>query len=87
MVLVFISNLFLLSNPLYISLLIGQVAFYTIGWYGTKKISQGVKVGSIVAIISFFLSMNTALGKGFLLFLKGQKNGGWQRTARQGETK
>ena len=87
MVLVFISNLFLLSSPLYISLLIGQVAFYAIGWYGTKKISQGVKVGSIVAIISFFLSMNTALGKGFLLFLKGHKNGGWQRTARQGETK
>ncbi len=87
MVLVFISNLFLLSSPLYMSLLIGQVAFYATGWYGTKKISQGIKVGSIVAIISFFLSMNTALGKGFLLFLKGQKNGGWQRTARQGETK
>jgi hypothetical protein len=31
--------------------------------------------------------MNIALGQGFYKFLKGHKSGGWQRTARSGETK
>jgi len=87
MVLAFISTLFLLDDSFYVFCLLAQIVFYFTGWYGQRQISQGNKVGSGVAIISFFLSMNTALGKGFIQFLKGQKSGGWQRTARQGETK
>ncbi len=87
MVLIFITNLFLLSDDFYIFTMLAQIAFYLIGWYGQQQISKGIKVGSVIAIVSFFLSMNIGLGKGFLLFIKGHKNGGWQRTARQGETK
>ena len=87
MVCIFIANLFLLADNFYVFTLLGQIAFYLIGWYGQKQISKGIKVGSIMAIVSFFLSMNVGLGKGFLLFIKGHSNGGWQRTARQGETK
>ncbi len=87
MVLAFISNLFLIEQPVYLVLFLAQIAFYYVGWIGQRKINQGIKVGSIVAIISFFFSMNLGLGLGFVRFLKGHQNGGWQRTARQGETK
>ena len=72
---------------MYLFLFIGQLMFYIIGLYGQRTIDRGIQVNSIVAIISFFLSMNIALGQGFLKFLKGHKSGGWQRTARSGEQK
>jgi len=87
MILTFISNLFLLSHSFYLMCFIGQVLFYITGWYGQQKISKGIQVSGVVAIISFFLSMNVGLGKGFIQFLKGHQSGGWQRTARTGETK
>jgi cellulose synthase/poly-beta-1,6-N-acetylglucosamine synthase-like glycosyltransferase len=87
MVLAFISNIFLIGELFYLLCFIGQVAFYYIGWSGQRKISKGIEVGSLVAIVSFFFSMNLGLGLGFIRFLKGHKNGGWKRTARQGETK
>jgi cellulose synthase/poly-beta-1,6-N-acetylglucosamine synthase-like glycosyltransferase len=83
----FIANLFLLHKLFYLICFIGQVLFYVTGWYGQKQINKGIQVSGVVAIISFFLSMNVALGKGFIRFLKGHQNGGWQRTARTGETK
>jgi len=87
MVFVFIANLFLLKDSFYVLTLLGQIAFYLIGWYGQQQISKGIKVGSIMAIVSFFLSMNVGLGQGFLKFLTGHRSGGWQRTARSGDTK
>jgi cellulose synthase/poly-beta-1,6-N-acetylglucosamine synthase-like glycosyltransferase len=87
MLIIFLTNLTLINNPVYLFLFIGQLMFYIIGLYGQRTIDRGIKVNSIVAIISFFLSMNIALGQGFLKFLKGHKSGGWQRTARSGDTK
>ena len=87
MLIIFLANITLIEQPLYLMLFIGQVMFYVIGLYGQRKIDNGDKVNSLVAIISFFLSMNIALGQGFYKFLKGHKSGGWQRTARSGETK
>ena len=87
MLVIFLTNLALIANPFYKLVFVGQVLFYTIGLYGQRKIDNGEKVNNAVSIISFFLSMNIALGQGFLKFLKGHKNGGWQRTARSGEKK
>ncbi|MFT6247897.1 MAG: cellulose synthase/poly-beta-1,6-N-acetylglucosamine synthase-like glycosyltransferase [Cognaticolwellia sp.] len=87
MLIIFLANITLIEQPLYLMLFMGQVMFYVIGLYGQRKIDNGDKVNSLVAIISFFLSMNIALGQGFYKFLKGHKSGGWQRTARSGETK
>lgn len=86
MLLAFISNLFLINETLYFLTFIGQIAFYYLGWSGQRKINQGIKVSGPIAIISFFFSMNLGLGLGFIRFLKGHQNGGWKRTARQGET-
>ncbi|MBA6417384.1 glycosyltransferase family 2 protein [Colwellia sp. 6M3] len=87
MLVIFLTNLALIANPFYKLVFVGQVLFYTIGLYGQRKIDNGEKVNNAISIISFFLSMNIALGQGFLKFLKGHKSGGWQRTARSGEKK
>lgn len=87
MLIAFISNAFLLENIIYLYLFIIQIIFYATAWQGQKRINNNQKVNGIVAIISFFVSMNVALGQGFIRFCKGHKNGGWKRTARTGDTK
>jgi cellulose synthase/poly-beta-1,6-N-acetylglucosamine synthase-like glycosyltransferase len=87
MIITFISNAFLLDNVIYVSLFCLQIIFYTIAWSGQKRINNNQKVNGFIAIISFFVSMNVALGQGFIRFCKGHKNGGWKRTARTGEKK
>ncbi|WP_286234356.1 glycosyltransferase family 2 protein [Thalassotalea sediminis] len=87
MLLAFISNLMLIAQPFYGVIFAIQVIFYLIAWQGQKQINAGIQVTGIVAIISFFVSMNVALGQGFIRFCKGHKNGGWKRTPRGGELK
>ncbi|MDO6506843.1 glycosyltransferase family 2 protein [Colwellia sp. 4_MG-2023] len=87
LLIILFTNLMLIKTPFYLLLFIGQIIFYAIGLHGQRKIDKGEQVNKIVAIVSFFLSMNIALGEGFLKFLKGHKSGGWQRTARSGDTK
>jgi cellulose synthase/poly-beta-1,6-N-acetylglucosamine synthase-like glycosyltransferase len=87
MLIILFTNLMLIETPFYLLLFVGQTIFYAIGLHGQRKIDKGEQVNKIVAIVSFFLSMNIALGEGFLKFLKGHKSGGWQRTARSGDTK
>ena len=87
MLIILFTNLMLIETPFYLLLFVGQTIFYAIGLHGQRKIDKGEQVNKIVAIVSFFLSMNIALGQGFLKFLKGHKSGGWQRTARSGDTK
>jgi len=87
LLLALISNAMLLDIGFFRLTFIAQVLFYTIAWHGQKKIHKGQKVRGIVAIVSFFVSMNVALGQGFVRFCKGHKSGGWKRTARGGEAK
>ena len=87
MLIILFTNLMLIETPFYLLLFVGQTIFYAIGLHGQRKIDKGEQVNKIVAIVSFFLSMNIALGQGFLKFLNGHKSGGWQRTARSGDTK
>jgi len=84
---VFITNIFLINMPIYLFSFVMQIIFYSIAWQGQKRINNNEAVKGITAIISFFVSMNTALAQGFIRFLKGHKSGGWKRTARGGETK
>jgi cellulose synthase/poly-beta-1,6-N-acetylglucosamine synthase-like glycosyltransferase len=87
MLITFIGNAFLVENTIYLFLFIAQIIFYATAWQGQKRINNNQKVNGVVAIISFFVSMNVALGQGFIRFCKGHKNGGWKRTARTGDTK
>lgn len=87
MIIIFVSNVLLLNSLTYIFFILMQISFYIVAWYGQKRINNNRQVKGIVAIISFFVSMNVALGQGFIRFCKGHKNGGWKRTARTGDTK
>ena len=82
----FVSNALLISDPFYLLTFTAQVIFYATAWLGTKAINQDKKVNKLIAIVSFFVSMNVALGHGFIKFLNGNQSGAWARTARQGES-
>lgn len=87
MLIAFITNFLLIEQSPYGYLFMAQSIFYIIAWQGQKRINSNKKVNGLVAMISFFASMNFALGQGFIRFCKGHKNGGWKRTARGGESK
>jgi cellulose synthase/poly-beta-1,6-N-acetylglucosamine synthase-like glycosyltransferase len=84
---VLITNLFLLEHVIYLLMAIGQAVFYLTALFGLHSDKKGKKNKGIVAVISFFVSMNIALGHGFIKFLQGGQQGSWQRTARQGDLK
>ena len=54
MLLVFISNLFLLENTIYMFVFIMQIVFYGVAWLGQKRINNNEKVNGVIAIVSFF---------------------------------
>ncbi|MEE2022908.1 glycosyltransferase family 2 protein [Alkalimonas mucilaginosa] len=87
MLLVLLSNLFLLSSAWYQAALAGQLLFYGLAWVGHLRIQQKQPTPSWLAILSFFVSMNVALAQGFLRFLRGNQQGAWKRTARHGDAK
>lgn len=87
LLLALIANMFLIMVPFYQFTMLSQVLFYGIAWLGHRKISQNQPLASWISIITFFVSMNLALGQGFLRFLQGNQQGAWKRTARHGEFK
>ncbi|MEE2000434.1 glycosyltransferase family 2 protein [Alkalimonas sp. MEB108] len=87
MLLVLLSNLFLLASPWYQVTLLAQLLFYGLAWVGQTRIRQGHHTPSWLAILSFFVSMNVALAHGFLRYLQGNQQGAWKRTARHGDAK
>lgn len=85
LLLIFISNLFLLDIFFYQLTFLIQLVFYSLAWFGHFRINQKKSTPPWLAIISFFVSMNVALGHGFCRFIRGNQQGAWKRTARQGE--
>ena len=82
MIIAFISNCLLLENSIYQISMIGQIIFYVIAYYGIKRQKSGKKVNSLVGLIAFFVSMNTALLKGFIRYFNSNVQGTWERTTR-----
>lgn len=87
LVVAFVSNWLLVEERFYLVLAIAQTLFYLIAIYGLRSDKKGKKNKGIIAIISFFVSMNVALGHGFIKYLQGGQQGSWKRTARQGDLK
>ncbi|MDN3652425.1 glycosyltransferase family 2 protein [Thalassotalea ponticola] len=82
LILLLLSNLFLLEHGVFKLFLTAQIAFYLIAWLGMIKLKHNKKLSRIQAIITFFVLMNLALLKGFYQFCFVKKQGSWQRTAR-----
>jgi cellulose synthase/poly-beta-1,6-N-acetylglucosamine synthase-like glycosyltransferase len=82
MILALVSNIFLVDESIYQWLLIGQILFYLIAFYGIKKQKNQQKVNALVGLIAFFVSMNVALMRGFVRYFSSNVQGTWQRTTR-----
>ena len=82
MVLILLSNILLLGDPLYNGFFAIQIIAYYLAYWGRKESTLGNKIPMSVAFLTFFVSMNAALLKGFYRFSFKNVQGTWQRTSR-----
>lgn len=82
MVVAFISNVMLLGNAFYNTLLLIQILAYCLAYWGQKISEQGRNIPASIALLTFFVSMNYALLQGFYRFTFKNISGTWQRTSR-----
>jgi cellulose synthase/poly-beta-1,6-N-acetylglucosamine synthase-like glycosyltransferase len=81
----FLSNLFLLREPIYRLIFTGQVMFYGLALGGKAKVFKG-QLRRIASVAYYFVTMNFALAVGLLKFVRGQQAAAWDRTARAPST-
>jgi len=81
MVLMLLTSIILMYKPLFMLMLIVQIATYLFCWYVYRNISIK-SLPKVFSLLVFFVSMNTALLVGSLKFLTQKANPAWQRTAR-----
>ncbi|ERM81238.1 hypothetical protein P872_09085 [Rhodonellum psychrophilum GCM71 = DSM 17998] len=83
LILLFLLNIFLLDSGLFYQLfMLGQVVFYLmalIGWYYENK---QIKV-KLFFVPFYFTFMNYSAITGFLLYMKGNQSGVWEKAARK----
>ena len=84
LVIMFVSNLFLVTRPFYAGLFAAQVAFYTVASIAHRLPGNHV-VTKLLRASSLFCSVNAALLVGFCQWLISTPTGVWQRTSREAE--
>lgn len=77
----FVSNLWLVSRPLYFGLFVTQTTFYMSACMGYLLMRNG-KSQKLLSIPLYFCAMNLALLYGFFRFLRGQQKMAWDVTPR-----
>lgn len=83
MILALISNIVLATAMTqYQYLLILQILFYTIALFGLKRSKGNTSIMKAIQLITFFVSMNFSLLKGFLKFLNKNLSATWESTSR-----
>jgi len=85
MIIALILNVILIWHPnsTYELLLACQAGFYAFWVMGELSLFKNTPIiGKIVSLITFFVSMNISLFKGFIRFLSTNLTATWQRTSR-----
>lgn len=82
MIFILISNFFLVGDLFYNTTLFIQILAYIIAVWGQNINTQKKPIPSILALLTFFVSMNFALLQGFYHFTCKNVKGTWQRTSR-----
>jgi cellulose synthase/poly-beta-1,6-N-acetylglucosamine synthase-like glycosyltransferase len=85
LVALFVSNLLLCDQPLYIGLMVAQLLFYLLS-YAAGYLPVGLRSLKPLRLSTMFSSMNLALLLGFWRWLSGTQSGAWQPTVRTAET-
>lgn len=79
LLIVLMSNIVLLKEPVYQVLFLVQSAFYILVFFNHKSLWTP---GGLLRFPVFLLYMNVALGHGFLRYISGRATASWERTAR-----
>ena len=79
-----VSNALLCTEPVYLGLLAGQLAFY-LASYVVARLPARVKLLKPLRLTTMFTGMNLALLVGFWRWASGGQNAAWRRTARLAE--
>ncbi len=82
LILAFLSNAYLVGAFTYNIIFIIQLISYTLAFWGKKQSDMGNKIPSSISFLTFFVSMNIALLKGFYNYAFKNVQGTWQRTLR-----
>lgn len=85
MIITLLLNILLLghSKEMYTLLMFGQIVFYSLWMLGEFKVFKKVPiVGNIISLVTFFVSMNISLFRGYIRFLSSNLSATWQRTSR-----
>ena len=78
---IYLTPLFLLTEPFYFIVFILQTVFYGISLYGWAERKKS-ELPSFIYIPMYFSAMNLALAAGLYRFIKGQQNVQWQKAKR-----
>ena len=82
MLLAFLSNALLMwTHPIYVVLFACQLGLYSLCLLMHYALRQW-RAPTFIQLIYFMVSMNAALGLGFIQHIKGHSSGTWRRTAR-----
>jgi cellulose synthase/poly-beta-1,6-N-acetylglucosamine synthase-like glycosyltransferase len=77
-----LSNVFLLTRPLFLATMIAQVVFYATAFVGTRVRGTSWPIKGIRGV-TLFCSVNVALLLGFFRWATKAQTGTWQRTDRE----
>ena len=78
---IYLTALFLLTEPFYFIVFILQTVFYGLSLYGWAERKKS-ELPSFIYIPMYFSAMNLALAAGLYRFIKGQQNVQWQKAKR-----
>ena len=81
LVLMAVSNVFLVASPFYAATMAGQIVFYSLAIVGTQAVGNHILL-KLLRGISLFCSVNAALLVGFCKWMFLKPSGAWQRTNR-----
>ena len=71
------------SHSIYTYVFSAQVAFYCLWLLGSLKLLKNIPIVSgLVSLITFFVSMNISLFRGYIRYLTSNLSATWQRTSR-----
>lgn len=79
LILIFLSNIFLLNNNFYLTLFIGQILFYLLALIGYLQEKRKKKMNQIVNLAYYFCMVNLAALMGVIKGLFGLQKATWEK--------
>lgn len=79
LIFIFLSNIFLLDNPFYFILFIGQIGFYSLAILGYFQDKRGKKLDKLINLAYYFCMVNLAALIGVIKGILGKQKPTWEK--------